>query len=115
MEVSSDVRLFATLWVIQSMKFSRPEHWSGEPFPSPGDFPNPGIKPRSPALQTHSLSDELHGKPGSSCVCLLLLLTSGELDVLYISAFDCFCNKHQLYFIIRSNKNKLCQISKQCE
>ena len=33
------------------MEFSRPEHWSGVPFPSPEDLPNPGIKPRSPALQ----------------------------------------------------------------
>ena len=33
-----------------SMEFSRPEYWSGQPFPSPGDLPNPGIKPRSPAL-----------------------------------------------------------------
>uniref|UniRef100_F1MN29 Extended synaptotagmin-2 n=1 Tax=Bos taurus TaxID=9913 RepID=F1MN29_BOVIN len=36
---------------IQSMEFSRPEHWSGEPFPSAGDLPNPGIGPRSPSLQ----------------------------------------------------------------
>ena len=34
-----------------SMVFSRKEHWNGLPFPSPGDLPNPGIKPRSPALQ----------------------------------------------------------------
>ena len=34
----------------QSMEFSRPEHWSGQPFPSPGDLPNPGIEPRSPGL-----------------------------------------------------------------
>ena len=34
-----------------SMGFSRPEHWSGLPFPSPGDLPNPGIKPRSPAFR----------------------------------------------------------------
>jgi len=33
------------------MEFSRPEYWSGYPFPSPGDLPNPGIEPRSPALQ----------------------------------------------------------------
>ena len=33
----------------------QPEYWSGEPFPSPGDLPNPGIKPRSPALQADSL------------------------------------------------------------
>ena len=49
------VWLFATLWTIAgqaslSMGFSRQEYWSGVPFPSPGDFPNPGIKPRCPAL-----------------------------------------------------------------
>ena len=41
-----------------SMEFSRQEFWSGLPFPSPGDLPNPGIKPRSPALQTDSLQSE---------------------------------------------------------
>ena len=35
-----------------SMDFSRQEYWSGLPFPPPGDLPNPGIKPKSPALQT---------------------------------------------------------------
>ena len=37
------------------MELSRQEYWSGLPFPSPKDLPNPGIKPRSPALQTDSL------------------------------------------------------------
>ena len=37
------------------MGFSRQEYWSGLPFPSPGDLPNPGIKPRSPALQADTL------------------------------------------------------------
>ena len=41
----------------QSMEFSRPEYWSGWPFPSPGDLPNPGIKARSPTLQADSLSE----------------------------------------------------------
>ena len=41
-----------------SMGFSRQEYWSGLPFPSPGDLPNPGIKPRSPALQAGPLSSE---------------------------------------------------------
>jgi len=50
------VWLFATPWTIQSMKFSRPEYWSGQPFPSPGDLPNPGIEPTSPALQAESLT-----------------------------------------------------------
>ena len=45
-----------------SMEFSRQEYWSGLPFPSPGDLPNPGIKPRSPALQADSLPTELSGK-----------------------------------------------------
>ena len=37
------------------MEFSSPEYWSGLPFPSPGDLPNPGIEPRSPTLQADSL------------------------------------------------------------
>ena len=41
-----------------SMGFSRQEYWSGLPFPSPGDLPNPGIKPGSPALQTDALPSE---------------------------------------------------------
>ena len=36
------VRLFVTPWTLQCMEFSRPEYWSGEPFPSPADLPNPG-------------------------------------------------------------------------
>ena len=45
------------------MEFSRPEYWSGLPFPSPGDLPNPGIKPGSPELQADSLPAELSEKP----------------------------------------------------
>ena len=45
------------------MEFSRPEYWSGQPFLSPGNLPNPGIEPRSPALLTDSLPAELLGKP----------------------------------------------------
>ena len=48
-----------------SMGFSRQEYWSGLPFPSPGDLPNPGIELRSPALQADSLWTELQGKPKS--------------------------------------------------
>ena len=51
----SRVRLFATLWTVAyqaplSMGFSRQEYWSGLPFPSPGDLPNPGLEPGSPTL-----------------------------------------------------------------
>jgi len=43
------------------MGFSRQEYWSGLPFPSPGDLPNPGIKPRSPTLQADALTSETPG------------------------------------------------------
>ena len=45
------------------MEFSRQEHWSGLPFPSPGDLPHPGIKPKSPALQADSLLSDLPEAP----------------------------------------------------
>ena len=49
--------------VLLSMGFSRQEYWSGLPFPSPGDLPNPEIEPGSPALQVDSLPSEPPGKP----------------------------------------------------
>ena len=54
----------ATPWTVTcqvplSLEFSRQEYWSELPFPSPGDLPNPGVKPRSPALQADSLPNEL--------------------------------------------------------
>ena len=56
----SPVRLFATPWTVghqapASMGFPRQQYWSGLPFPSPGDLPDPGIEPRSPALQADAL------------------------------------------------------------
>ena len=45
------------------MEFSRPEYWSGQALPSPGDLSNPGTKPRSPVLQADSLPAEPQGKP----------------------------------------------------
>ena len=50
-----------------SMEFSRQEYWSGLPFPSPGDLPEPGIEPGSPALQANSLPTELQGKTNIMC------------------------------------------------
>ena len=44
------------------MEFSRPEYWRGLPFPSPGDLPNPGFEPGSPALEADSLLSEPQGK-----------------------------------------------------
>ena len=78
--VLSHVRLLATPLTIAhqaplSMRFSRQEYWSGLPFPSPGDLPNPGIKPRSPALQADSLPSEPPGKPTLSVRCLVMAKT----------------------------------------
>ena len=44
---------------------ARQEYWSGLPFPSPGDLPDPGIEPRSPTLQVDALTSEPPGKPDS--------------------------------------------------
>ena len=67
----SYVQLFATPWTAVywaplSMEFSRQEYWSGLPFPSPGDLPDPGIKPGSPALQADALPSKPQGKPQMS-------------------------------------------------
>ena len=69
-EVSSlsHVQLFATRWTVAhqallSMGFSRQGYWSGLPFPSPGELPDPGIEPRSPALRAGALPSEPPGKP----------------------------------------------------
>ena len=64
----SHIRLFATPWTVAYqaplfMGFSRQEYWSGLPFPSPGDLPDPGIEPGSPALQADTLLSEPPGKP----------------------------------------------------
>ena len=66
--VLSCIQLFATPWTIAcqaplSLEFSKQEYWSGLPFPSPGDLPDPGIKPGSPVLQRDCLPSNLPGKP----------------------------------------------------
>ena len=64
----SRVQLFVTPWTVAhqappSMGFSRQEYWSGLPFPSPGNLPNSGIEPGSPAFQADALTSEPPGKP----------------------------------------------------
>ena len=71
----------ATPWTVAcqpplSMGFFWQEYWSGLPFPSPGDFPDSGIEPGSPALQADSLPTELWGKP-YCCQRLTLLNVAG--------------------------------------
>ena len=76
----SRVRLFATPWTVAhqappSMGFSRQEHWSGVPFPSLGDLPNPWIEPRSPALQAEVLTSEPPGEFVKAVYCHPAYLT----------------------------------------
>ena len=74
----SRVHLFVTLWTVVcqaplSVGSSRQESWSGLSFPPPGDLPNPGIEPASPALQEDSLPLSHQGNLSSSGLVLLLL------------------------------------------
>ena len=101
----SCVRLFATPWTVAyqappSMGFSRQEYWRGLPFPSPGDLPDPGIKPGSPTLQADALPSEPPEKPLSEggsenyiclvfkkyCVYLGMMCLNGGMQDLLVTA-----------------------------
>ena len=62
------------------MEFSRQEHWSGLPFPSPRDLPDPGIESMSPVLQADSLLSEPPGKPLAAATDHRTVLTWREED-----------------------------------
>ena len=71
MKSLSRVQLFGTPWIVAyqappSMGFSRQEYWSGLPLPSPGDLPDSGIEPGSPALQADALPSKPRGKQGKA-------------------------------------------------
>ena len=93
----SRVRLCATPWTVAcqaplSIGFSREEYWSGLLFPSPGDLPDPGIEPGSPALQADSLPAELTGKPR---------FIHSSVYILYIAVYICqsFSSSHSWAFL----------------
>ena len=70
----SRVRYSATPWTVAhqappSMGFSRQEYWSGLPFPFPGDLPDPGIEPGSPAFQADALTSEPPGYSSENMLC----------------------------------------------
>ena len=84
-QLLSCVWLFATPWTVAcqaplSVEFSRQEHWSGFPFPPPGDLTDPGIKPASPAWQVDPLPLELPGKPDYAQTCLMIFLKHRAQD-----------------------------------
>ena len=75
-----------------SIKFSRQRYWSGLPFPSPGDLPNPGVKPRSPTLQADALPSEPPGKPEGverpNCRVIIIAI-SPLMDCIHFYLFTC--------------------------
>ena len=89
----SRIPLFSTPWTVAyqaplSMGFPRQGYWSGLPFPSPGDLPNPGIESGSPELQADALPSEPPGKPiVCIAVCICLPLPSGNHTFAFL-----FCN-----------------------
>ena len=66
---------------LPSTEFSRLENWSGLPFPSPGNLPDLGIEPRSPALQADALPSEPPGKP-HALICMKI-----NNDLLYVMGY----------------------------
>ena len=67
-----------------SMEFSREKYWNGLPFPSSGDFPNPGIEPRSHALQADSLPTELWGKPKRCIVVAFMFMSLINFELFFV-------------------------------
>ena len=103
----SHVRLFATPWTVAyqastSVGFSRQEYWSGLPFPSPGDLPDPGIEPRSPALEADTLTSEPPGKPSSQITLAQYGSPRDSNTLLMISAGTSIPSTE--YFWLKTNK-----------
>ena len=110
MKSLSHVRLFATPWAVAhqaplSMGFSRQEYWSGLPFPSPGDPPNPVIEPGSPALQADAvfcdpivsspLGSSVHGMSQARILEWVAISFSRGLPLLGIKSTDSSPLSHQ--------------------
>ena len=90
-----------------SMEFSRQEYWSGLPFPSLGDIPDPGIKPMSPILQADALLSEPPGKP-STPTPQFKSINSSALSFLYSPAPT---SVHDYWQNHRFDSTDLCQQS----
>ena len=85
------------------MEFSRTEYWSGQPFPFPGDLPNPEIKPRSPALRADSLPAEPKGNPNH--VLALIKISQKQTnktfkDLVPKGNIGNFLTRHSCHFLI---------------
>ena len=114
------IRLFVTPWTVAhqaslSMKLSREEYWSGLPFPSPGDPPNLGVEPRSPALQADSLFSESPGESKLSTQILFNNIFYEHMEA-YISNISILTLKNAHYFVeifLNFNIFLICRITTQ--
>ena len=100
----SHVWLLATPWTVAyqappSMGFSRQEYWSGLPFASPGDLPDPGIEPRSPTLQADTLTSEPPGKPEQDIWCPTKMTPHNLWTFHFLPPSILFLFSPQLHFI----------------
>ena len=75
-------------------------YWSGLPFPSPGDIPNPGIEPRSPALQADPVPTELQGKPNKLYIILIIYCVPSMyrfgVNLLNVFSFNLHCDSTRI-------------------
>ena len=112
MKSFSPVRLFVTPWTVapaasllHPWDFSRQECWSGLPFPSPGDLPDPGIKLWSPALQADSLLSVFRGGAERGrvkiyiCVYIFNLWEWVKIKYIYVHTLKHICNYIWKYFL----------------
>ena len=96
----------------QFIEFSRPEYWSGQPFPSPGDLPDPGIKPRFPTWQADSLPAEPPGKPIDYSVFNLSVCKKRKINYSVVFSFSICINNLVINIIVLVNSgchNKITQ------
>ena len=90
----SCVQFFRTPWTAAyqappSMGFSRQEYWSGLPFLSPGDLPDPGIEPGSPTLQTDTLPSEPPGKSVLPCYkCMHKMFNTFNTSIIFFKQLE---------------------------
>ena len=114
----SHFRLFVTLWTVALqaplfMGFSRQEYWSGQPFPSPGDLPDPGIKPRSPALHADPLPLSPQGNQSKGTKFQLYKLNKSQRSTTQHSGYHRLRNLQRgqilhCALITHKNNNKEC-------
>ena len=89
------------------MEFSRQEYWSWLPFPSPGDLPDPGIKPLSPALQADSLPPEPLGKPLLSFLAHTITSFKNKANGAFLFIFQECILSAKLVFMVHKIQQKV--------